>query len=72
MSDNDGYSVVRTRIRQQMMVRDPILEPEKLYTVKRIVEELYEVRAHSRKEAVAMGKDDPYSVKVLKETAKEE
>lgn len=26
MSDNDGYNVVASKIRQQMMVKDPILE----------------------------------------------
>lgn len=27
MSDNDGYNVVASKIRQQMMVRDPIITP---------------------------------------------
>ena len=29
MSDNDGYNVVASAIRRQMMVRDPIMEQQK-------------------------------------------
>lgn len=30
MSDNDGYNIVASRIRRQMMVKEPELSPERM------------------------------------------
>jgi hypothetical protein len=56
----------------QMTLPESTSKKLKVYTVRRIVEELYEVTATSREDALneASIKGDPHTITVIKETVK--